>query len=78
MGFGSQRVADKSAAWLRKDKDTWSAKIKRSCGVRQETRPSGPNIGRDYEGLLSELAHPTRTAAENSVTLGGVRKGDGC
>jgi len=66
--------ADKSAAWLRKDKDTWSAKIGVLVEFAKKRGHPGPNIGRDY-GLLSELAHPTRTAAENSVTLVGVRKG---
>jgi hypothetical protein len=31
-------------------------------------------LGHDY-GVLSELAHPTRTAAENSTTLCGLRAG---
>ncbi len=34
----------------------------------------GPKLGRDY-GRLSELAHPTRSAAENSVHQAGTRQG---
>jgi len=56
------------------DNDAWSAKISVSRGVCAKGVASGPTFGRDY-GVLSELAHPTRTAAENSVTLGGIRKG---
>ena len=61
--------ADKSAAWLRKDKDTWSAKIGVLVEFAKKRGHPGPNIGRDY-GLLSELAHPTRTAAEKLCHFG--------
>ena len=66
--------ADKAAAWLRGDNDAWSAKIAVLVEFAKGRGHPGPTFGRDY-GLLSELAHPTRTAAENSVTLGGIRKG---
>lgn len=65
---------DKATAWLRRDKDTWGAKISVLTEFAKGRGHPGPIIGRDY-GLLSELAHPTRTAAENSVTLCGVRRG---
>jgi hypothetical protein len=66
--------ADKATAWLRGDKDTWSGKIGVLVEFAKKRGHPGPNIGRDY-GLLSELAHPTRSAANNSVTLGAVRRG---
>jgi hypothetical protein len=66
--------ADKAAAWLRRDKDTWSGKISVLVEFAKGRGHPGPNTGRDY-GLLSELAHPTRIAAENSVTLCAVRRG---
>ncbi len=60
--------------WLAGQNDTWSARIgvivKFAIG-RGHLRPT---LAQDY-GLLSELAHPTRSAAENSVTLCGVRLG---
>jgi hypothetical protein len=59
---------------LRGDKDVWSGKIGVLIEFAKKRGHPGPNIGRDY-GLLSELAHPTRTAAENSVTLSGIRRG---
>jgi len=66
--------ADKAAAWLRGENDAWSAKIAVLVTFAKGRGHPGPTFGRDY-GLLSKLAHPTRTAAENSVTLGGIRKG---
>lgn len=66
--------AEKASAWLRRDKDVWSGKIGVLIEFAKKRGHSGPNIGRDY-GLLSELAHPTRTAAENSVTLSAIRRG---
>jgi hypothetical protein len=65
---------DKAMAWLAGDKNAWSAKIDLLVAFAKGRGHPGPNIGRDY-GLLSELAHPTRTAAENAVTLCGVRRG---
>jgi hypothetical protein len=66
--------AEKASAWLRRDKDVWSGKIGVLIEFAKKRGHPGPNIGRDY-GLLSELAHPTLTAAENSVTLSGIRRG---
>ena len=65
---------EKTAAWLLGDKDTWSGKIGVLVEFAKKRGHPGPNIGRDY-GLLSELAHPTRNAANNSATLCGVRRG---
>ncbi len=65
--------AEKTAAWLRGDKDTWSGKISVLVEFSKKRGHPGPNIGRDY-GRLSELAHPTKGAANNSATLCGVRR----
>jgi hypothetical protein len=66
--------ADKASRWLRAEKDTWNGKIGVLVEFAKTRGHPGPNIGRDY-GLLSELAHPTRSAANNSVTLCAVRRG---
>lgn len=56
-----------------KDK-SWSARIGVLIDFAVGRGHREPTLGRDY-GLLTELAHPTRSAAENSVTLCGVRMG---
>jgi hypothetical protein len=65
---------DRAIAWLAGEDGTWKAKI----GVRIEFAKgrghSGPTMGADYN-RLSELAHPTRTAAENSLAICMVRHG---
>jgi hypothetical protein len=65
---------DKAMEWLAKKKDTWKAKLGILIEFAKGRGHSGPKMGADYN-LLSELAHPTRTAAENSVTLCGIRRG---
>lgn len=65
---------DKAMAWLAGDKSAWSAKIDVLIAFAKGRGHPGPNIGRDYN-LLSELAHPTVTAAMNTATLCGVRRG---
>jgi len=60
--------------WLARVRDAWSADIP---GLERNARNRGhnaPNLGRDY-GVLSELAHPTRNAAENSAALVVRRRG---
>jgi hypothetical protein len=54
-----------------KDK-SWSARLGTLIEFAIGRGHREPTLGRDY-GLLTELAHPTRSAAENSVTLCGVR-----
>jgi hypothetical protein len=65
---------DKAMEWLAKKKDTWKAKVGILIEFAKGRGHSGPKMGADYN-LLSELAHPTRTAAGNSVTLCGIRRG---
>ena len=65
---------EKAIGWLTKKKDTWKAKLGILIDFAKGRGHSGPKMGADYN-LLSELAHPTRTAAENSVTLCGIRRG---
>jgi hypothetical protein len=65
---------DKAMDWLAKKKDTWKAKLGVLIEFAKGRGHSGPKLGADYN-LLSELAHPTRAAAENSVTLCGIRVG---
>jgi len=65
--------SEKASAWLRRDKGVWCGSIDVLTEFAKRRGHAGPSIGRDY-GLLSEFAHPTRTAAENSVTLSGIRR----
>src|SRR2546430_624414 len=65
---------DRAARWLAGENDSWSARIGVLVNFAIGRGHREPTLGRDY-GLLSELAHPTRSAAENSVTLCGVRMG---
>lgn len=54
--------------WLARVADAWAADIGRlDANARARGHPT-PNLGRDY-GSLSELAHSTRSAAENSAAL---------
>jgi hypothetical protein len=65
---------DRAENWLAQRKDSWSARISALVAFAMGRGHPGPQLGRDY-GSLSELAHPTRSAAENSTTLCGVRLG---
>jgi hypothetical protein len=65
---------DKAIRWLAGENDSWSARIAVLVKFAIGRGHLEPTLARDY-GLLSELAHPTRSAAENSVTLCGVRMG---
>ena len=65
---------DRAARWLAGQKDSWSARIGVILSFAIARGHREPTLHRDY-GLLSELAHPTRSAAENSVTLCGIRLG---
>src|SRR5258708_6766668 len=53
-----------------KDK-SWTARIGAIVTFAIGRGLCAPTLGRDY-GILSELSHPTRSAAENSTTLCGV------
>jgi len=62
----------RATKWLAGLNDSWSARISVLVKFAIGRGHLKPTLARDY-GLLSELAHPTRSAAENSVTLCGVR-----
>lgn len=64
--------ATRAAKWLARQGDSWSADIKRLEEYSKSREPKAPLLGR-YYGELSELAHPTRVAAENSVALTATR-----
>jgi hypothetical protein len=63
---------NRAEKWLARQSQSWSARIGSLLDFALGRGHPGPSLGRDY-GLLSELSHPTRAAAENSVTLCGVR-----
>ena len=65
---------NRTAKWLALVNDTWSARLNTIVQFAVGRGHRNPTLARDY-GLLSELAHPTRSAADNSVTLCGVRLG---
>jgi hypothetical protein len=70
--FKSSRQRAKK--WLARRKNTWSVSPKTLNKHARRRGHRAPNLDLDY-GRLSELAHPTRSAAENSVTLAGTRLG---
>jgi hypothetical protein len=61
-----------AARWLAGENKTWSADLGALMDFARERGLPDPNMGRDY-GRLSEVAHPTRAGADNSVTLCGSR-----
>jgi hypothetical protein len=65
---------DRAMAWLAGKDKSWSAKIGVLIEFARSRGHGAPTMGADYN-RLSELAHPTRTAAGNSVTLSMVRRG---
>lgn len=64
----------KAARWLAGENGSWSADLGALMDFARERGLPDPSMGRDY-GRLSEVAHPTKSAAENSVTLCGARLG---
>ena len=64
----------KGIEWLAKKRDSWKPRLGILIEFAKGRGLSAPKMGADYN-LLSELAHPTRTAAENSATLCGIRRG---
>jgi hypothetical protein len=54
--------------WLARTPDSWRADIGRLEKYAKKRRQNAPNLGHDY-GELSELAHPIRSATENSAAL---------
>jgi hypothetical protein len=64
----------RAARWLAGENKSWSADLQALMDFARERGLPDPSMGRDY-GRLSEVAHPTRAAAENSVTQCGTRLG---
>jgi hypothetical protein len=65
---------DRAMAWMAGEDNSWKAKIGALIEFARSRGHNAPTMGADYN-RLSELAHPTRTAADNSVTLSMVRQG---
>lgn len=66
--FRMPAVGGQPGRWLAGQPNSWSADI---AALERYARGRGllaPDLGSDY-GELSELAHPTRSAAENSAAL---------
>jgi hypothetical protein len=65
---------NRAMAWLADDKNSWSPRIDVVKTFIEGRGHHNSKMGHDY-GVLSELAHPTLTAAGNTATLCGVRRG---
>lgn len=63
-----------AAKWQAEIGGKWSPRIGELVEFAKARGVAEPTIGRDY-GRLSEVAHPTKSAAFNSVTLSGARLG---
>ena len=73
LEFRLRARRDQAMGWLARNKGSWKAKFGVLAEFARGRGHPSPIMGREY-GLLSELAHPTRSAAENSATLCGVRQ----
>jgi len=67
-------VGGQPGRWLAGKADSWSADIPALERYAKGRGLLAPDLGTDY-GELSELAHPTRSAAENSAALIVWRQG---
>jgi hypothetical protein len=65
---------DRAIRWLAGTNNSWAARIAELVEFAKGRGHREPTLARDY-GSLSELAHPTHAAADNSVTLCGFRMG---
>ncbi len=72
--FRLKDSADEVGRWLARRPGSWSPRVRQLEEYARSRGHGAPNLGRDY-GQLSELAHPTRNAAENSVALVTARLG---
>ena len=63
-----------ASKWLAEKGGSWSVPLGELIAFAKERGAPDPTMGRDY-GRLSEVAHPTKAAAMNSVTLCGERLG---
>lgn len=64
----------RAARWLAGENNSWSADLGTLMKFARDRGLPEPSMGRDY-GRLSEVAHPTKSAAMNSVTICGSRLG---
>jgi hypothetical protein len=64
----------RAARWLAGENNSWSADLGALMDFARQRGLPNPSMGRDY-GRLSEVAHPTKSAAMNSFTLCGARLG---
>jgi hypothetical protein len=76
LGFQLRIRAENGDAgrWLARRAGSWAASIQRLEEYARERGLNEPDLGNDY-GQLSELAHPTRNAAENSAAVSLWRLG---
>ena len=66
--FRMPNLKGQAGRWLAGQSNSWSADIGTLEAYAKGRGLSVPDLGSDY-GELSELAHPTRSAAENSAAL---------
>jgi hypothetical protein len=66
--FRMPNLRGQAGRWLAGQPNSWSADIGTLEAYARGRGLNAPDIGSDY-GDLSELAHPTRSAAENSAAL---------
>jgi hypothetical protein len=64
--------SDRASRWLAEQNNSWSALLEKLKAFAIGRGLSDPTMGRDY-GRLSQVSHPTKSAAMNSVTLCGAR-----
>jgi len=65
---------EKASGWLKEQKGAWSPPLSELKEYVKERGIPNPSMGRDY-GVLSQVAHPTKSAVMNSVTLCGAGLG---
>jgi len=65
---------DRATKWLAQVNDSWDARLRVIASFAIGRGVKNPTLRQDY-GILSQLSHPTRAAAENSVTMCGIRLG---
>jgi len=72
--FRFQDGSGDAAKWQAEKGGSWSPPIGELVEFAKARGVPEPTMGKDY-GRLSEVAHPTKSAAFNSVTLCGARLG---
>ena len=73
--FRLEESQTKAAQWHMGKSDSWSPDIRRLEDYARSQGISEPMLGKTYGGL-SEVAHPTRSAAENSLAVVVAPHGD--